>query len=638
LNAMPRVGDEQRSPPGKNRPKELSFLAIVLGSAISVVFGAANAYLGLLVGMTVSASIPAAVISMAILKALRRRDALLENNMVQTIGSSGEALAAGVIFTVPAFLLLGFSFSIFQTFLLSVLGGFMGILMMIPLRHFLMVEEHQTLPFPEGTACAEVLKAGEGGGVRARTVFSGLGFGALYKLVADGLGVFRSSIESKIPFYPRAMVGMDALPSLLGVGYIIGLRIASFIFAGGVLGWFVFTPLIAMLGKHLSEPLYPATELISQMGPQEIWRNYVRYIGAGGVAFGGLVSLLRSVPMIARSVRAMLPGLSAAGRRSHVPDEERDISLKIVAGGVILLIAIMAVLPSVPVGFLGAALIALFGFFFVAVASRIVGIVGSSSCPISGMTIATLLVCTIILKAAGYRGEAGMAAAISIGALVCIAISMASDASQDLKTGFLVRASPWRQQVGEIIGVLSSCLSIGFVLIMLHRAYGLGGEKLSAPQATIMSQVIKGVMEANLPWDLVFIGMAAAFVVELFGVRSLPFSIGLYLKIHLSTPIIVGGILHWLLVGRKSQKAVAGIETTRGTLFASGLIAGDALLGVVLAGFTYAKLPLALKSLREVPPAVTLVPFLILVLLLARTDWRREGNLGVLPEDSQTSG
>ncbi|NQT83335.1 oligopeptide transporter, OPT family [bacterium] len=609
----------------RGKRRELSLLAILLGVVITVVFGAANAYLGLLVGMTVSASIPAAVISMAALRALRRPDALLENNMVQTVGSAGESLAAGVIFTIPAFILLDLDFSLFQTFLLSVFGGFLGILMMIPLRHFLVVEEHETLPFPEGTACAEVLKAGERGGVRARTVFEGLGIGAVYRFFADedGLNVFSSSIESKIPGYPGAMVGMHAYAALLGVGYIIGVRIACLIFAGGVLGWLVLIPLITTLGSHIAQPIYPATELISQMGPKEIWSNYIRYIGAGGVAFGGFLSLLRSLPMICRSVRTMLPGRSAGEHGAGVPREEQDINLKIVVGGVVLLIAVMAVLPNLPVGVLGAALIAVFGFFFVAVISRIVGIVGGSSCPVSGMTIATLLVCTAILRAAGYQGKAGMAAAISIGAVVCIAMAIASDTSQDLKTGFLVRATPWRQQVGQMIGVLASCLIIGLVVMMLHKAYVIGSEKLSAPQATIMSLVVKGVMEANLPWNLVFMGMAIALVVELLGVRSLPFSIGLYLKIHLTTPIILGGILHWLLVGRKSKKPTAGIETTRGTLFGSGLIAGDAFLGVMLAGFKYFEVSLAIKWLPTIPQAVTLIPFLIVALLLARTDWRK---------------
>ena len=609
---------------GQAGPKELSLVAILLGTVITVVFGAGNAYLGLRVGMTVSASIPAAVISMAVFRALRRRHAILENNMVQTVGSAGESLAAGVIFTVPAFILLDLSFSLFQIFLVSVLGGFLGILMMIPLRRVLVVEEHETLPFPEGTACAEVLKAGERGGVQARTVFRGLGLGALYKFVADGLKAFPSSIESRVPGYPGAMVGMDALPALLGVGYIIGVRIAFLIFAGGFLGWMVIIPVITYLGSHLTQPLYPAPMLLSEMSPPEIWHYYIRYIGAGGVAVGGLISLLRSLPMIGQSIRAMLPQISAAARGGQIPMEERDISLKIVAGGVLLLIAIMAVLPSIPVGVLGAILIAIFGFFFVAVISRIVGIVGGSSCPVSGMTIATLLICTFILRAAGLEGKAGMAAALSIGAVVCIAMAIASDTSQDLKTGFLVRATPWRQQVGEMIGVFASCLVIGMVVMMLHKAYGIGSKELAAPQATIMSLVVKGVMEANLPWNLVFIGMGIAVVAEVFRIRSLPFSIGLYLQIHLSTPIIIGGILHWLVVGRRSRKPLTGIETTHGTLFASGLIAGDAFLGVILAAFVYAEVPLALKWLPRVPPAATLVLFLILAFLLARVDWRRQ--------------
>jgi len=456
----------------------------------------------------------------------------------------------------------------------------------------------------------------------------------VYKFLADGLKAFPSTIESRLPLYRNAMIGMDALPALLGVGYIIGIRIASLIFAGGFLGWLVCIPAISYLGGSLAAPLPPATKLISEMSPGEIWDNYIRYIGAGGVAVGGFISLLRSLPMIGRSVRAMVPRSSSPSEKVHVPAEERDLSLKVVVVGVVLLILIMAILPNIPVGVLGAGLIAVFGFFFVAVISRIVGIVGGSSCPISGMTIATLLVCTFILRATGYSGKTGMAAALSIGAVVCIAMGIASDTSQDLKTGFLVRATPWRQQVGEMIGVFASCLIIGSVVMMLHKAYGIGSEELSAPQATIMSLVVKGVMQANLPWNLVFIGMGIAVVVELFGIRSLPFSIGLYLKIHLSTPIMIGGILHWVLVGRKSKKPVAGIETTRGTLFASGLIAGDAFLGVVLAGFAYRQISLALKWFADVPQAVTLILFLGLAFLLARTDWRKGRGLGSPGDDA----
>lgn len=614
-------------------PREFSFVGVLLGIVITVVFGAGNAYLGLRVGMTVSASIPAAVISMAVFHALRRQDALLENNMVQTIGSAGESLAAGVIFTIPAFILLDLSITLFQIFLLSVLGGFLGILMMIPLRRLLVVEEHRTLPFPEGTACAEVLKAGERGGVQARTVFQGLGLGAVYKFFSEGFKAFPVSIETKLPIYRNAMIGMDALPALLGVGYIIGIRISSLIFAGGFLGWLVFIPAITALGSNLTQPLFPATKIISEMNPHEIWDSYIRYIGAGGVAVGGFISLIRSLPMIGRSVRAMFPRLSDVTEPKAIAPQERDISLKVVIRGIILLVVIMAVLPNIPVGFLGAALIAVFGFFFVAVISRIVGIVGGSSCPVSGMTIATLLVCTFLLRALGYSGNAGMAAALSIGAVVCIAMSIASDTSQDLKTGYLVGATPWKQQVGEMIGVFASCLVTGMVVMMLHKAYTIGSKDLAAPQATIMSLVVKGVMQADLPWKFVFIGMGTALVVEFFRIRSLPFSIGLYLPIHLSTPIMFGGILHWLLVQRRSEKPIEGMKTTRGTLFASGLIAGDAFLGVVLAGFKYAEVSLVPGWMPEIPQAVTLIPFLILALLLARTDWANPRALEDSAED-----
>jgi len=609
--------------PAEPTPREMTVAAVLLGAAIAIVFGAANAYLGLRASMTVSASIPAAVISMAIFRAVGRRKALLENNMVQTIGSSGESVAAGTIFTVPALILWGLPPSLLQITILAVLGGLLGVLMMIPLRHHLIVEEHATLPYPEGTACAEILRAGEVGGVHARTVFSGLGISALYRfLTNDGLGVFPSSVQHILPLGRNAAIGMDALPALLGVGYIIGLRVSSLVFAGGVLGWLVFIPLISLVGDHLTTVLPPATVPISEMKADDIWENYLRYIGAGGVAVGGLLSLAKSVPMLWRSVGAMWRRASASMERT-ARREDRDLNPKIVVGGVVALILAIAFLPMVHVGILGAALIALFGLFFVAVTSRIVGIIGNSSCPVSGMTIATLLVCTLILRWAGYEGASGKVAALVIGAIVCIAISNAGDTSQDLKTGYLVGATPSRQQIGEMIGVLSSAFFVGLTIFFLHQAYVLGSKQLPAAQATLMSLVIPGLLEGNLPWDLVFIGAGSALVVELLGISSLPFAIGLYLPIATSTPIMVGGLLHWLMVERRSKQAGA-METTDGTLFASGLIAGDALLGVLLALVLYCGLSFPLLGKVVLDQWATWVAFAILAVLLARTDWRKK--------------
>lgn len=621
-------------PNGTNaKPRELTLLAIILGIAISIVFGAANAYLGLRVGMTVTASIPAAVISMAIFRAIGRRRALLENNMVQTIGSAGESIAAGVIFTVPALVLWGGQPQLLQITILALLGGLLGVLMMIPLRRHLIVEEHGTLPYPEGTACAEVLRAGQEGGVRALTVFGGLGIGAAYKWIADGARLFPSTISAALPLGRNAVISMDAFPSLLGVGYIIGIRIAALVFAGGVLGWLVYIPMMTFFGDNLETVLPPADVPISGMGADLMWKKYLRYIGAGAVAFGGLVSLLKSLPMLWRSVRSMWGrvSLKSAG---HVARTERDLNPKLIVMGVIVLIAVLAMLPISKAGFVGeevgvigavliACLVALFGFFFVAVTSRIVGIVGGSSCPVSGMTIATLLASAVLLRWAGFGGDTGKLAALSVGAVVCIAMCLAADASQDLKTGYLVGATPSRQQIGEIIGVLASALFIGLTLLLLLEAYELGGKDLPAPQANLVSMVISGVMEGDLPWELVFLGICTAAVVELFGIASLPFAIGLYLPIALSTPIIVGGILNWLLVGRHRKAGSSGIEATSGVLFSSGLIAGDAFIGIMLAAFSYGDIPLTATPKTEFSATATCIAFAILAVLLARVDWRR---------------
>ena len=600
----------------------MTFAAIVLGAAIAIVFGAANAYLGLRASMTVSASIPAAVISMAVFRAMRRRNALLENNMVQTIGSSGESVAAGTIFTVPALILWGLPPSLLQITLLAILGGLLGVLLMIPLRHHLIVEEHATLPYPEGTACAEILRAGEVGGVHARTVFGGLGVSALYKfLTSDGLGLFPSTAQISLPLARNSVLGMDALPSLLGVGYIIGLRISALVFAGGVLGWLVFIPLISLVGERLPTVLPPGSIPISEMTPDDMWRSYLRYIGAGAVALGGLLSLAKSAPMVWRSLGGMWRRHAAASSGVTVRREDRDLSPRVVLAGVAILILAIATLPLVRVGLLGAVLIAVFGFFFVAVTSRIVGIIGNSSCPVSGMTIATLLVCTLILRWVGYDAGNGKVVALVIGAIVCIAISNAGDTSQDLKTGFLVGATPSRQQIGEMIGVLSSAFFVGLTIFFLHQAYVIGSKQLPAAQATLMSLVIPGLLEGNLPWDLVFIGAGSALVVELLGIASLPFAIGLYLPLSTSTPIMIGGILHWLMVARR-VKQTSAMVTTNGTLFASGLIAGDALVGVLLALVLYCGQAFPLQTAVNLGQVGTAIAFAVLAVLLARVDWR----------------
>lgn len=566
---------------------EFTALAIVIGIALSVIFGAANAYLGLKVGMTVSASIPAAVISMAIIRVILKRKSILENNMVQTITSAGEALAAGAIFTLPALFLWGASPTALEMGLITFIGGALGVLFMIPIRRYLIVKEHGVLPYPEGTACAEVLIAGEEGGSGAGIIFAGGLIGLVYKFVGDGMKLFPTEIEMEIPGFKGAAVGADVLPALLGVGFIIGPQIAGYMLAGAILGWLCYIPMITLFGEATATHIFPATATIAELGYWGIWSKYIRYIGAGAVATGGIISLVKSLPTIISSFREALKGfgVKAEGESDRT---DKDLGLKWIILGVAILVIMLAVLPQIPVGFLGAVLIAIFGFFFVTVSSRIVGLVGSSSNPVSGMTIATLLMTTIILKSAGYSGTSGMITALVIGAVICTASAVAGDTSQDLKTGYLIGSTPQKQQIGEIIGVASAAIVIGFIMIMLNNAYTFGSAELGAPQAMLMKLVIEGIMNGNLPWNLVFMGAASAVIFELLGVSSLPVAIGLYLPIHLSTPIMAGGLIRGVVdkFSKKEEVAKARVET--GILFSSGLIAGEGLMGVIMAGLVAA--------------------------------------------------
>jgi putative OPT family oligopeptide transporter len=560
---------------------EFTLRAVIVGILVGIIFGAANAYIGLKVGITVGASIPAAVIAIAVSRFWR--STVLENNMVQTVGSAGESLAAGVIFTIPALIVLGFMPELSKIFILSVVGGLLGVFFMIPLRRHLIVHEHGRLPYPEGTACAEVLVAGDHGGEMVRRVMAGVGLGAVYKFLMEGMELWSYRPEWDIRGIRGARIGGEITPALLGVGYVIGPRIAGIMLAGGAIGWLVLIPIIKMMGSGLAEPLYPATVPISEMGPADIWNNYIRYIGAGAVAFGGLVTLIRAVPTMVRSFGSGVREVARdTGAREAVARTSLDLPVKYVMAGALGLGLLAWLMPQIPVNLVGALLIVVFSFFFVTVSSSIVGLVGSTSNPASGMTIGTLLATSLIFLGLGWTGTAGMVGAISVGAVVCIAICIASDTSQDLKTGFLVGATPRRQQTGEIIGVLSSALVIGWVVFFLHRVYGIGSEQLPAPQAVLMSMVVRGVLTMSLPWTLVFIGVFIAACIELLGIPSLPFSVGLYLPIRLSTPIMVGGLVR-LAAERTRDPELAHHRREKGVLYGSGLIAGGGVMGIIVA-------------------------------------------------------
>ena len=571
--------------PAEKITSEFTFTSIFMGIILAVVFGAANAYLGLRVGMTVSASIPAAVISMGVIRVIMRKDSILESNMVQTVGSAGESLAAGVIFTMPALFLwakegVTETPSMISITLIALCGGMLGVLFMIPLRNALIVKEHGVLPYPEGTACAEVLLAGEEGGSSAKSVFMGMGLAAVFKFLVDGFKVIPGVVSANIKSL-KTELSAEVYPALIGVGYICGPKISSYMLAGGILGWFVFIPAIATFGADTI--IYPGTDTImniyAENGASALWSYYIRYIGAGMVAAGGIISLIKSMPLIVKTFTGAMKGIKNAGGEG-VKRTDQDMNMKVVICGVAGIILLIWLLPQIPVSLVGAILIALFGFFFGAVSSRMVGLVGSSNNPVSGMSIATLLFATLVLKLSGDTGAHGMIGAISIGTVICIVAAMAGDTSQDLKTGYILGATPKKQQIGELIGAFVAALTIGGVLILLDKAWGFGTTELAAPQATLMKMIVEGVMDGNLPWTLVFIGIFTALVVEILGIPVLPVAIGLYLPLELSTTIMLGGIIRWFADKKSKNK---NDEAGSGVLFCSGMIAGEGLVGIILA-------------------------------------------------------
>lgn len=591
---IPYIKDEENYP-------ETTKTSLGLGILLAVIFGAANAYLGLRVGMTVSASIPAAVISMGVIRVLLKRESILENNMVQTIGSAGESVAAGAIFTLPTLFLWASEWgdnppSLLRITSIALCGGILGVLFMVPLRKALIVKEHKTLPYPEGTACAQVLKAGEQGASKAGIVFSGLFISAVYKFIADGFKIIKSELHLEFPRFGRGALGIDILPSLVGVGYICKIKIATYMLTGGVLSWLVLMPLIGVFGGKTI--FYPGTVPIEQMDSWALWSNYIKYIGAGCVAMGGILSLIKSFPLIVATFMASIKDFKGNQGEKEVTRTENDLPMKTIVLAIVAVAIVVWLLPFVPVNFWGALLIIIFGFFFATVSSRLVGLVGSSNNPVSGMTIATLLVASLLLKVTGNDDAQGMIGAISIGSVICMIAAVAGDTSQDLKTGYILGATPKRQQIGELIGITVSALTIGGVLYLLDRAWGFGSEQLAAPQATLMKMIVEGVMGGNLPWTLVIIGAFIAMIVELLHIPVLPFAVGLYLPIHLSVGIMAGAVVrhHMEYKNRESEKKEGIIEN--GILYTSGLIAGEGLVGILLA--ICALIPVSGRSLSDI--------------------------------------
>lgn len=574
---------------------EFTVTSILMGIILAVVFGAANAYLGLKVGMTVSASIPAAVISLGVIRVIMKKNSILESNMVQTIGSAGESLAAGAIFTMPALFLWAEEGKInmpgyLEITLIALFGGILGVLFMIPLRKALIVEEHGVLPYPEGMACAEVLLAGEEGGSNASTVFAGMGLGAAFKFIVDGLKIVPADIATPNIKGYAGQIGVEIYPALIGVGYICGPSISSYMFAGGIIAWLVLIPAVVFFGGSVDFATLGNTGLAGQTiaevyeanGASAIWSNVIKYVGAGAIATGGVISLLKSLPLIVKTFAGAMKSLKNTSGGTNVRTD-RDLKMPVVLGIILIVIILIWLVPSVPVSLLGAFLIAIFGFFFATVSSRMVGLIGSSNNPVSGMAIATLLISTFVLKATGNTGMAGMTGAIAIGSIICVIAAIAGDTSQDLKTGFIVGATPAKQQVGELIGVVASGFAIAGVMSLLNKAWGFGSAEIPAPQATLMKMIVEGIMDAKLPWVLVFMGVFLALALEVLRVPVMPFAIGLYLPIYLSCGIMVGGVVRLFLDKKKEAEAKKKEMISNGTLYCAGMIAGEGLVGILMA-------------------------------------------------------
>ena len=546
---------------------ELTLMSVCAGVILAVIFGAANAYLGLKIGLTVSASIPAAVMAMGIVKLIIKKNSILESNIIQTIGSAGESVAAGSIFTVPALFLWAAEGkmnkpTIAEITMIALLGGLLGVLFMIPLRNVLIVKEHNVLPYPEGKACSEVLLAGEKGDAGSKTVFKGLGFSFLIKVIVDGLKIVPGEINLKFKGYIAA-IGTQIYPAVISVGYICGPKIASYMFSGGLLSWMFIIPLIGIFG-----------DLPSGMEATDIWKGYVRYIGAGALAAGGIISLVKTFPIIIETFKQSINSMNGNVMAGTDDRSSRSISTKYVLLGIGIIAFLIWLSPAIPITLPGTFLVVLFGFFFATVSSRMVGLVGSSNNPVSGMAIATLLFTALILKLIGNDGVAGMHTAIAIGSIICIVAAISGDTSQDLKTGFLLGATPKNQQIGELIGVVASSFTMGATLYLMDKVYGFGSKEIAAPQAMLMKMIVEGVMDSNLPWGLVIAGAMLAVLALILQIPILPFAIGIYLPIQLSACVMIGGLIkHYTRKDKEHE----------GILYCSGMIAGEGLAGVILA-------------------------------------------------------
>jgi putative OPT family oligopeptide transporter len=586
--------------PDQTPLKDISIKSVILGAIFGIVFGSANAYLGLRVGLTISTAIPLAVISVAAFRVLTPiwgKGSILEANIAQTTGSASSSLASGIIFTIPALFMWGFNPSILKIGTLAMLGGIIGVLFMIPLRRALIVDEHGVLPYPEGTAAAQVLIAADTGGAKAKNVFYGLGLGFIFKGLVGFLHLWSEKISLKVPVLKKAELGMEPTPALLGVGFILGSRIAAIMVAGGLLSWLGIIPVIAYFGEKLTMPLFTSTGLpIADMTAEQIWRSYIRFIGAGAVATAGIITVIKSFPTMVKSLKV---GIQQIRIKTDDPQfkgkrTQTDLPITILGLGALLVALFITFTPqligistTIFIRAIAAICVIIFAFAFATVSSRIVGMVGVSSNPTSGMTIVTLLGTSMIFLAMGWTDTFGMAAALTVGTVVCVGASIAGDISQDLKAGYIIGATPKRQQASELVGVVTAAFAVAGAVWLLGKSFTFGSDALPAPQATLMKTVIEGVLGGDLPWDLVLTGGAFAVVAELLKIPSLPLAVGMYLPLSTMTPIYVGGLLrHFIEKPIKDEDQRKRISE-KGILLGSGFIAGEGIAGVAIALYAF---------------------------------------------------
>lgn len=608
---------------------ELTGISIVIGVLLAVLFAAANTYLALNVGMTIAAGIPAAILGTGLLKIIFRRSHILEANMISGVAAMGESLAGGIVFTLPAVFIWGMSIDLVTIIVITLLGGLLGVIFVVPLRRYLIIEEHGKLAFPESMAAAEVLVTSNAGGSGFKSVLTGIIGGGIYKFLSGGLLLWSEEpnwdiniMQNKKPIF-ETFFGFDAMASLAGVGFIVGIEASLYMFAGALVATFGLIPLIKFIGTGSTVVLYPATKAIGELSASAIRGNYIRYIGAGAVAAGGFISLAKSLPTIVKSFKSAMSGIGASGESTKRTD--LDIPMTWVIGGAALVFFLVWFVPlgNVQIGFAGALLAVLFSFFFAVVSARICGIIGASNNPVSGMTIATLLFVTSVLKAVGKTGESGMLAALIAGAIVCVGISVAGGAGQALKTTYIIGGTPKKVQIGMYLGVILGAVAAGATLLLMINTYGVTGDKaIAAPQATLMSMVVKGVMTAQLPWSLILIGATFGVMIELLGLPVLPVALGIYLPIHLSAGILVGGIVRVIVDKKfKNNETELKEKTEKGILLASGLVAGDAIMGIVVALLAAVKLGDAVAIGPKIMPGIAASNWTATVIYLLLAIW-----------------